>query len=261
MTRTSIKTHFRSNKARKKEDVNMKEGNCTILVDTELPPGSSKRVKLVVPWKDEMKEGLIEPGGRLSINKEVEVLDGLFLRNQDSIIISNKGDKSITLKKGDRIATLHSTAILDKKANKRALRELGPLVCLIKTYTRKRSLEKLDGPKIKEKLESELGPNIVGTYWNDLIHTNPQHLFHAFPHVSNTFCLTPLLMSSSFWNVPSFTVYKDWTLDSDSALDLVTLPLAIQSSPTYSLRIPFGQHLRPLLNRLPFLNPFTHHNS
>jgi hypothetical protein len=99
----------------------------------------------------------------------------------------------------------------------------------------------------------------LGTYQNELVHTNPQHLFHAFPCVSKTFCLMSSLMSSSFWNVPCFVVYKGWTLDSDSALDLVILPLAIQSSPTYLLRTPFGRHLRPLLNRLPFLNPLTHY--
>ena len=162
-TRTEVKKHKKENLVRFKEKSNKKEGICSVLLDTEIPPNSSKRIKLVIPWKDEMVQGYIEAGGKLSINNNLEVLDGLFLKNQDSIIVSNKSNNPITIKKGEKIATLHATSVLDKSPNDEVLDVLGPLVCLIQTYTRDRPFEKQQSDNIGEDKESDLGPNVITT--------------------------------------------------------------------------------------------------
>jgi len=163
MTKVDIKTHKKSNKSKVKDNSNSRQGICSVLLDTDIPPNTSKRVKLNIPWKEEMKQGYIEPGGKLSINNNLEVLDGIFLKNQDSIIVSNKSRETITLRKGEKIATLHSTSILDETPSNEALDNMGPLVSFIKTYTKERSLEKLERNIEGKEDEKESGPNIIST--------------------------------------------------------------------------------------------------
>jgi len=167
MTKVDMKTHKKSNKVKVKENSNSKQGICSVLLDTDIPPNTSKRVKLNIPWKEEMAQGYnIEPGGKLSINNNLEVLDRIFLKNQDSIIVSNKSGETVTLRKGEKIATLHSTSILDETPNDEALDNMGPLVSFIKTHTKEKSLERLEGDIEGKEVERELGPNIIST--NDM---------------------------------------------------------------------------------------------
>jgi dUTPase len=117
ISRVDTKDHRKSYRPKTSNAKAVKEGICRSLVDTEIPPNTSKRIKLLIPWKDEMQQGLIQPGGKLTLNKNLEVLDGLFLRNQDSIIVSNTSNSPINIKKGERIATLLSTSNLDEEPN------------------------------------------------------------------------------------------------------------------------------------------------
>jgi hypothetical protein len=163
ISRVDTKDHRKSYRPKSSNAKAIKEGICRSLIDTEIPPNTSKRVKLLIPWKDEMQQGLIQPGGKLTLNKNLEVLDGLFLRNQDSIIVSNTSNSPINIKKGERIATLLSTSNLDEEPNDLILDSFGPLSCFIKTYNKDRSLQKSDFIKPGEELETEGGPNIIET--------------------------------------------------------------------------------------------------
>ncbi len=64
VSQSDTRKHKKDNSHRSKDKENKKEGICSVLIDTEIPPNTSKRVKLVIPWKDEMVQEYIEPGGK-----------------------------------------------------------------------------------------------------------------------------------------------------------------------------------------------------